>query len=593
MTDDHAELDIIDQLGLSDTPSTVRLKEWLLDNSTDAEVTLQQLTSLVQSRIEEGHGEALFELGQEDNGESMLFSREQWDAALDRLRQAAATLKADVRVLLTHNVGGPEETDVPSDKIKGACGKLLIRQSPATVEDVIETRIAVVGNVDAGKSTMLGVLVKGNLDDGRGKARVNLFRHKHEIESGRTSSVGMEIMGFDTKGEVVASTVPGRKLSWEEIGNRSAKVISFTDLAGHERYLRTTVFGLLSSSPNYCLLMVAANNGLIGMSKEHLGIALALNVPVMVVITKIDICPPQILEQTITQLTRILKSPGARKIPIFIKTRDETITTATQFVSQRICPIFQVSNVTGESLDLVRTFLNILPHHGHYDASAPFEFHVNDTFSVPFVGTVVSGVVKSGVIHSGDTVLIGPDSLGQFTTTNIRSIERKRIPVPLASAGQSASFALKRVRRKEVRKGMVVLPVLPTPPKVYREFIAEVLILSHATTIKPKYQAMLHVGPVSQTCAIIDIDREFIRTGDRATVAFRFVQRPEFLCVGDRILFREGRTKGLGIVKAVGYDENRPLRPRSAEAGDAPLQSPSAAPNAKTGKEVGHGNAAS
>lgn len=67
-----------------------------------------------------------------------------------------------------------------------------------------------------------------------------------------------------------------------------------------------------------------------------------------------------------------------------------------QFVSQRICPIFQVSNVTGECLDLVRTFLNILPHHGYYDTQGLFEFHVNDTFSVPFVGTVVSGVVKSG-----------------------------------------------------------------------------------------------------------------------------------------------------------------------------------------------------
>ena len=75
--------------------------------------------------------------------------------------------------------------------------------------------------MDAGKSTMLGVLVKGNLDDGRGKARVNLFRHKHEVESGRTSSVGMEIMGFDTHGDVVASNVPGRKLSWEEIGHRA------------------------------------------------------------------------------------------------------------------------------------------------------------------------------------------------------------------------------------------------------------------------------------------------------------------------------------------------------------------------------------
>lgn len=525
----------------------------MLDTSEDAGATLQQLTGLVQARLDEGHGETLFNVGQEDSGDVMGFTKEQWDQALARVVEASKALTADVSVLLSHNVGG--KFDATSSTKETACyGKVLIRQSPPTPEEVIETRIAVVGNVDAGKSTMLGVLVKGGLDDGRGKARVNLFRHKHEIESGRTSSVGMEIMGFDTKGEIVSSNVPGRKLTWNEIGTRSAKVISFTDLAGHERYLRTTVFGLLSSSPNYCLLMVAANNGLIGMSKEHLGIALALNVPVMVVITKIDICPPQILEQTITQLTRILKSPGARKIPIFIKTHQETVQTATQFVSQRICPIFQVSNVTGECLDLVRTFLNILPHHGHYDAEAPFEFHINDTFSVPFVGTVVSGVVKSGVIHAGDTVQVGPDSLGGFQTTNIRSIERKRISVPFASAGQSASFALKRIRRKEVRKGMVVLPKLDTPPKVYREFTAEVLILSHATTIRPKYQAMLHVGPVSQTCAIIEIDREYIRTGDRATVAFRFVQRPEYLAIGDRILFREGRTKGLGIVKGVGFE---------------------------------------
>jgi GTPase len=58
---------------------------------------------------------------------------------------------------------------------------------------------------------MLGVLVKGDLDDGRGKARVNLFRHKHEIETGRTSSVGMEIMGFDTMGQVITSDTPGRR----------------------------------------------------------------------------------------------------------------------------------------------------------------------------------------------------------------------------------------------------------------------------------------------------------------------------------------------------------------------------------------------
>lgn len=562
--EDHAELDILDQLGLSDAPKTVRLKDLLLHTGDQQEDSLQTLASIIQTRIDEGHGETIFDVGTEDGGESMGFDIAQWTTALQRVQEAAGTLPAHCRILLTYNVGGSEESKIRNDRIKGSCGKLLIRQPAETVEEMAELRIAVVGNVDAGKSTMLGVLVKGNLDDGRGKARVNLFRHKHEIESGRTSSVGMEIMGFDSRGEIVGS-LQGRKLSWEEIGKRSAKVISFSDLAGHERYLRTTVFGMLSSSPNYCLLMVAANNGLIGMSKEHLGIALALNVPVMIIVTKIDICPPHILQETMSQLNKILKSPGARKIPVFVKDMEQTINTAAQFVSQRICPIFQVSNVTGENLELVRTFLNILPHRGHYNADAPFEFLINDTFSVPHVGTVVSGVAKSGVIHAGDTVLVGPDSLGQFTTTTIKSIERKRISVNTCFAGQSGSFALKRVRRKEVRKGMVVLKKLEQPPKVFREFVAEVLILSHATTIKPRYQAMLHVGAVSQTCSVIDIDRPFIRTGDRALVAFRFMQRPEFLAPGDRVLFREGKTKGLGIVKSVGYDPSKPLNPEAKE----------------------------
>lgn len=566
--EDHDELSILDELGLSDDNKPhVRLKTLLTD---PAEENIPALAEHVTERLAEGHGEALFDVGLEDSGEPMGFTKENWDFALERIGVVCEQIKADYKLLMTRNVGGDVDVGPRDAKDTGASGKMILRERPEDIDHVIETRIAVVGNVDAGKSTMLGVLVKGGLDDGRGKARVNLFRHKHEIESGRTSSVGMEIMGFDSKSEVVVSNVAGRKLTWEEIGRRSAKVISFTDLAGHERYLRTTVFGLLSSEPNYCLLMVAANNGLVGMSKEHLGIALALNVPVMVVITKIDICPPQILEQTVTQLTKILKSQGARKIPIFIKNREECINTATQFVSHRICPIFQVSNVTGDNLDLVRMFLNVLPHHGNYDSSAPLEFHINDTFSVPFVGTVVSGVVKSGIIHSGDTVLIGPDGLGQFQTTKVRSIERKRIQVSGCSAGQSASLALRNVRRKDVRKGMVVLHKADKPdpstgiipnPKVYREFVAEVLILSHATTIKIKYQAMLHVGPIAQTCAIIDIDRQYIRTGDRAQVAFRFVQRPEYLTVGDRILFREGRTKGLGIVKRLGYDATHPLNP--------------------------------
>jgi GTPase len=70
---------------------------------------------------------------------------------------------------------------------------VLLRLPPTSVSSTPEVRCAVVGNVDSGKSTTLGVLTRGGLDDGRGRARVGLFRHKHEIETGRTSSVGMEV----------------------------------------------------------------------------------------------------------------------------------------------------------------------------------------------------------------------------------------------------------------------------------------------------------------------------------------------------------------------------------------------------------------
>ncbi|KAK7210671.1 hypothetical protein V2G26_017849 [Clonostachys chloroleuca] len=121
----------------------------------------------------------------------MQLTPKEWDQAYKKLVEGAKRIRADCELLITKNVGGDKEaasTTAKPSKDKSCSGKILIRQVPSKTEDVIETRIAVVGNVDAGKSSLLGVLVKGDLDDGRGKARVNLFRHKHEIETGRTSS---------------------------------------------------------------------------------------------------------------------------------------------------------------------------------------------------------------------------------------------------------------------------------------------------------------------------------------------------------------------------------------------------------------------
>ena len=68
---------------------------------------------------------------------------------------------------------------------------------------------------------------------------------------------------------------------------------------------------------------------------EHLGLALALNVPVFVVITKIDMCPANVLQDTMKLLCRILKSPGCRKIPVVVQNRDDLILSAANFTSER------------------------------------------------------------------------------------------------------------------------------------------------------------------------------------------------------------------------------------------------------------------
>ncbi|GAA47991.1 GTP-binding protein 1 [Clonorchis sinensis] len=222
---------------------------------------------------------------------------------------------------------GPDRSaPTPSTDVSSVTGPvvreyLLRKETPA--DDFVDVRVAVVGNVDAGKSTLLGVLTHGELDNGRGQARLRLLRHKHEAESGRTSSVSNDILGFDTTGQVVNRPLHGQ-LDWLNICKASAKVITFIDLAGHERYLKTTIFGMTGHAPDYAMFMVGANAGVIGMAKEHLGLALALGVPVFVVVTKIDMCPSNVFQETMTLLFRILKSPGCRKIPLLISSKDST-----------------------------------------------------------------------------------------------------------------------------------------------------------------------------------------------------------------------------------------------------------------------------
>ncbi|CAB1453983.1 unnamed protein product [Pleuronectes platessa] len=500
--------------------------------------TAEQYDSLLRhlrERIDEGCGETIYVVGMGSDGGDYGLDEKDMEASVATVKSLCEQIEADLILLRERIDTGGQIQDY------------LIRRRVGE-EDFLEVRVAVVGNVDAGKSTLLGVLTHGELDNGRGFARQKLFRHKHEMESGRTSSVGNDILGFDQEGEVVNKPDShGGSLDWTKICEKSSKVITFIDLAGHEKYLKTTVFGMTGHLPDFCMLMVGSNAGIVGMTKEHLGLALALNVPVFVVVTKIDMCPANILQETLKLLQRLLKSPGCRKIPVLVQNRDDVIVTASNFSSERMCPIFQVSNVTGENMDLLKMFLNLLSSRTIFSNDEPAEFQIDDTYSVPGVGTVVSGTTLRGMIRLNDTLLLGPDPLGTFIPIAVKSIHRKRMPVKEVRGGQTASFALKKIKRSSIRKGMVMVSPKLMPQATW-EFEAEILVLHHPTTISPRYQAMVHCGSIRQTATILTMNKDCLRTGDKASVHFRFIKTPEYLHCDQKLVFREGRTKAVGTI---------------------------------------------
>lgn len=90
---------------------------------------------------------------------------------------------------------------------------------------------------------------------------------------------------------------------------------------------------------------------------------------------------------------------------------------------------------------------------------------------------------------------------------------------------------------------------------VHRTFTAEILILYHSTSVQLNYQPVVHIGTVRQAARLTSMTgKRVLRTGERATCHFTFMYRPEYIKPGARLLFREGRTKGVGKLLTANED---------------------------------------
>lgn len=460
--------------------------------------------------LEDSRG-ALYEIGVSDDGTLVGLTKDEMDDSLLTLRVMAASLGCHVEILRMITVGDCESVETPSGVVDTDIfraetthkEKLWVaeafvkpdmggenehrqledpapRASPqtATPEDNLsaesltldQLRITLTGPTTSGKSTLLGTLSTGTLDNGYGKSRSFLLKHRHELVSGVTSSVAQELIGY-REDHILSYSNPDIE-SWIDIHDRAqnGRLVFLSDSAGHTRYRRTILRGLVGWSPHWTLLCIPADDGElasstpertspapdlldpagsgIDLTRAHLNLCLSLDLPLIVVVTKLDLATKVSLQRTLGKILSGIKDagripkilPGQRSLldPTRVPPDDNrAIKAITDPMLEmgnmtRHVPIVLTSAVKGTGLGLIHALLRNLPLPPTPTAQdyigmalnpeQPSSlFHVEDKFSLPAsygnsvktdeepdMGTVVAGYLRFGSLAVGDRIVVGP-----------------------------------------------------------------------------------------------------------------------------------------------------------------------------------------
>ncbi|KAK6520867.1 hypothetical protein TWF506_001110 [Arthrobotrys conoides] len=398
----------------------------------------------------------LYEIGVADNGRLLGLIEEELETSLDTLRKMADALGCVVEVIRKVNVANTTTED--GEVIHLFAAEALVRPGQFTAVPAIgsdplaegrqannipQLRITLTGPTNVGKSSLLGTLTSSTLDNGRGKSRLSLLKHRHEVATGNTSSIASELLGFTASGEMV-NYHSGNVGSWMDIhatvgssiadlkeGQENlARTVFLLDSAGLFKYRRTAIRGLVGWAPHYTSIVMASDIELpetaTGPAFEYIMLCLKLKLRFFLLITKLDLASNTGLRKLCKLAFEVIRAAG--KEPKVVQGGEAEMI---KFISLNkdavldgsVVPILLVSSVTGKGIDTLQALIGHLPippptepvlgdDEDLLDAPGILKplFHVEDVFETvsTLVETVLGGHVKYGQIKMGDKLLLGP-----------------------------------------------------------------------------------------------------------------------------------------------------------------------------------------
>lgn len=479
--------------------------------------------------LEESQG-ALYEIGVADNGNFVGLCLDELEESLTNLQAMASSLGCRVETLRRVVVGECQWVEDPDSgdaaAAKSHCESLWVaealvspdldsyrapsssghlsseRNLPVNSRErrVLEgdysrteqIRISITGPSTAGKSSLLGTLSSSSFDNGRGKSRLSLLKHRHEISSGITSSVAQELLGYaasETGGPVdVINYASGNVAGWDDIhvASNGGRLAFVSDLPGSVRYSKSTLRGLVSWAPHYVVLCIPADSGDenaqasgsdsadqvadINLSLSYLELCLKLEVPILVVITKLDLASRAGMRNNLTKVLSALKHASRKPamLPVSGGTEksvdlqrigaadDEEVTRLIDGTANwcLTVPIILTSAVDGSGIGKLHSFLRRLPipqrpalrtvrmpkktSKQHVPENV---FDIDEVFAIPpskvysisaeqtpkeSQGVVLCGLVRYGSISVGDELVIGPLLVYPQTEQDGSGLQRRR-----------------------------------------------------------------------------------------------------------------------------------------------------------------------
>ena len=379
--------------------------------------------------------------------------------------------------------------------------------------------IGTIGHVDHGKTTLTAAISKVLSDKGFGTARdfSSIDSAPEEKERGITINTA--------------------HIEYETANRHYAHV----DCPGPADYVKNMVTG--AAQMDGAILVVAATDGPMPQTREHILLCRQVNVPnVLVFMNKVDMVDdPELLELVELEVRDLLSSYeyDGDNSPVIQGSALGALNGEPKWVA------------TVEALmDAVDSWI-ALPVR---DQDKPFLMPIEDVFSITGRGTVATGRIESGVINTGD----GVDIVGmgdEKLTSTVTGVEMFRKILDRGEAGDNVGILLRGIEKTDIKRGMVIVKTGSVTP--HKKFKAEVYVLSKEeggrhTPFHNKYRPQFYVRTTDVTGEIfLPEGVEMVMPGDNLTITVELLQ-PIALNVGLRFAIREGgRTVGAGQVTEI------------------------------------------